>query len=854
MVFRNLKKEIREWLKEEGFEKETVIQEKVMDFVETGKDVLITAPTGHGKTLAAMLPLFNRYSGEKERGIKILYICPLKALNRDILRRISDLGSRIWMEVDIRHGDTKQSVRTLQTKIPPDVLITTPETLQAILVGKRMREHLKKLKAVVVDEIHEMVSNKRGAQLSLGIERLRLLSKDFQLIGLSATVGNKEVVSKFLSEKCIVLEDKGMKEYDVSVEKYKPDEKDAAFSEQIFVGPKTGQAIRKISEILDKNRSTIIFTNTRESAELLGTKMKLLRDDVEVHHSSLSKEIRISAEERMKLGELKGIIATSSLELGIDIGHVDFIVQFMSPRQVTKLVQRIGRSGHRVGKVSRGVIITATKDDYTEAKAIINLMKKGWLENSEVIEKPLDVLAHQIVGFCMDSQEVNPDSLFSRIRDSYVFRTLERKEFDDVLDLMYRIGIIGFAKGNLYRTRQGLHYYFSNLSVIPDEKNYLVINDEDRSRIGVLHQGFVVQHIATGARFIMNGRVWHVTELKGNMIHVVRTKSETGAIPSWEGELIPVPCEVAEEFASIRKTGKKVFIEQSGDIVAIYTWFGSKANTALGEALAALMSQDIGTSVGVKTDPYTIILKGPGIKKEKIRSHMASSDWIDGVLRSSLPNSSLFAYRFWHVARRFGIIKKDAELNKHRISKLIQIFRNSPVVEETFREIFFDRMDTKALKKLLERKVEFRGWSKETEKKVTNIPGYVKVSDGKELLEKVWDRLRSKRFFFQCTNCWEKQGSFGLDNLPKKCSNCGSELLGFVPSHQKDNTTKSSLRKTAPLYLYYKRDACFVMGGFGIGPQTAIRILSIPYKNEEELVKRIVDSERQFLRTRRFWD
>jgi len=854
MAFKELKKEIKDWLKIEGFEEETIIQKKVFKEINNGKDVLITAPTGHGKTLAAVLPLFNKYSGIKERGIKILYICPLKALNRDILRRISELGSRIWMEVDIRHGDTKKSVRATQSKIPPDVLITTPETLQALLIGKNLREHLKKLKAVVVDEIHEMVNNKRGAQLSLGLERLRVLSKDFQIVGLSATVGNKEKVSKFLSKKCIIVEEKSLKKYEINVEKAKPTKEDIILGQQLFVGSQTAHAIRRISEILDNSKSTIIFTNTREAAELLGTKLKSLRNDVEVHHSSLSKEIRISAEDRMKLGELKGIIATSSLELGIDIGHVDSIVQYRSPRQVTKIVQRVGRSGHRVGRVSKGVIITPNQNDYTEATAIVNKIKKGWLEDSQMIELPYDVLCHQIVGFCMDLKEVDEDFLFNSIKKSYVFRNLEKTEFKKIIDLMYRIGHIGFAKEKIYRTRKGLEYYFANLSMIPDEKNFFVIDEQNRARVGILHQGFVVQHINPSSQFIMNGRTWREKKKKKNNILVIRTESDKGSIPSWEGELIPVSFEIAQEFARIRKTGKKIYMEQKGKFLVLYTWFGSKANTALGEALGALISQDIGTSVGVKTDPYLIVLKGPGIKKEKIRKFLKSKNWIGGVLKTSLPNSSLFAYRFWHIARRFGIIKKAAELNNFRIRRLIKIFKNSPVVEETFREIFFDKMDIKSLDKLLDRPIEAREWSEETENVIIRVPGYVKISDEKEILEKVGNRLRGQRFFFQCTNCWENQGSFSLKNLPKKCYKCSSKLLGFVPSHQKEKVTKEKLRKSSPLYMYYGRDACFTMAGFGIGPQTAIRLLSIPYDNEKELIKRIIKAERKFLRTRKFWE
>ncbi len=849
MAFNKLKKDIRGWLKDSGFEVETPIQKKAFDIIERGKDALIIAPTGYGKTLAAILPLFNKYSGIKERGIKILYICPLKALNRDIFERIVELGSRIWMEVDIRHGDTKKSIRRLQTKIPPDVLITTPESLQAILVGKKMREHLKKLKAVVIDEIHEMVGSKRGAQLNLAIERLRMISENFQTIGISATIRNKEEVRGFVSENCETIEEKGEKEYDIKIEECGEDKE---LAEHLMISPRHAYAIKRISGILEKTKSAIIFTNTRETAELLGTKLKEIREDVEVHHSSLSKSMRISAEHKMKLGKIRAIVATSSLELGIDIGHIDTIIQFSSPRQVVKLVQRVGRSGHGVGRVSRGYIICPNKEEYVEAKAILNLLKKGWMEKERVIKKPYDVLCHQIVGFCMDMGEIRKEELFKRIKKSLVFRELGLKEFERVLDIMKRIGLIG-GSDRIYRTRKGLVYYFENLSMIPDERNYFVIDEENKSRVGILHQGFVAQHIIVGSKFIMSGRVWKVTEIKNNRVYVIREKSRIGAIPSWEGELIPVSEEIAKETRRILGEKNNIFLEKKGEHVIIYTWLGSKKNNALAQGLAAIISQDSGTSIGVRSDPYSIVLKGPGINMEKIKELLKKDNWLKDTLKMALPNSSMFLYRFWHVAKRFGIIKKDAEINKHRIRKLVHIFKNDVVVEETFKEIFFEKMDFDATKETKKMAIKERVWGEESEAKISSITGQIMLSDEREILERVRERLLKKRFFFQCTNCWEKIGTFSLENLPKKCHNCGSKLLGFVVSTQKERASKGFLRKTAPLYLYYKRDACFVMGGFGIGPQTAIRILSIPYKEENELVKRIIEAERKFLRTRRFW-
>ncbi|WP_456473847.1 DEAD/DEAH box helicase, partial [Candidatus Pyrohabitans sp.] len=364
--FSLLSKPVRSTLSESGFKKPTPIQEAAIPVILSGKHVLLIAPTGIGKTEAAMLPLFSRLSGEKGAGIALLYITPLRALNRDLLSRLEWWGKKLGINIAVRHGDTSQYQRRKQALAPPDMLITTPETLQAILPAPLMRKHLENVRFVVVDEVHELAESKRGAQLSVALERLReIAQRDFQRIGISATVGSPERVARFLCthapvEIVRVSTAKGM---EISVEYPRPKREDREIAERLLTGIAAATRLRRMRELIAQHSHALIFVNTREMAEILASRFKIIGESVGIHHSSLSQEVRITTEEEFKEGSLKALICTSSLELGIDIGSVDLVIQYKSPRQVSRIIQRVGRSGHRLGRVSRGVIITTDADD-----------------------------------------------------------------------------------------------------------------------------------------------------------------------------------------------------------------------------------------------------------------------------------------------------------------------------------------------------------------------------------------------------------------------------------------------------------------------------------------------------------
>ena len=376
-AFDLLVKPVRRLVEQRGFSKPTEPQEKTIPRILEGKNVLLISPTATGKTEAAFLPVLSSLLREpKTPGIKVLYITPLRALNRDILDRLQWWCNSLDIKLAVRHGDTETKERMRQSRSPPDLLITTPETLQAILSGWVLRQHLQSLRWVIIDEVHELADSKRGSQLSLALERVRnLIGKDFQMIGLSATIGSPEEVARFLvgnNRPVEIIRVPVAKMVKLQVIYPKPTEEDVRFAAKIYTHPEVAARLRIIRDQMNKRKSVLLFTNTRSISEVLASRFKVWDIDfpISIHHGSLAKLSRIAAEQGFKRGELKGLIATSSLELGIDIGRIDLVIQYMSPRQVTRLIQRVGRAGHTYGDVAEGLIIGMDSDDTLEALVI----------------------------------------------------------------------------------------------------------------------------------------------------------------------------------------------------------------------------------------------------------------------------------------------------------------------------------------------------------------------------------------------------------------------------------------------------------------------------------------------------
>ena len=808
-------------------------QSRAIPPIMAGKNVLLIAPTATGKTESALLPVLDALlKRTREPGIKLLYVTPLKALNRDILERLQWWCKRLDLRLGMRHGDTSTPEREAQAMVPPDILITTPETLQAILPGRRMRQHLKAVRWVIVDEVHELAIDKRGSQLALALERLRYLKEgDFQLIGLSATIGSPERVAKFLvgtERDCEIVNVSVARSIQVTVRYPKAAAEDYQLAQELYTYPEVAARLRLMRELVEAHESTLIFTNTRSITEILGSRFRVwdLNFLMGVHHGSLSKPSRVTVERGIKEGKLLGIICTSSLELGIDIGRLDFVIQYNSPRQVTRLLQRIGRSGHRIGGIAHGAIVVQDSDDALEALAICRRALADELEPADIPEKPLDVLAHQIAGLLLLKRRWSFDETLTLLRKAYPYRNLEEVELLAVLSYMHtRIPrLLWFSPEDRVflrpqRIKPLYSYYFEHLSMIPEERHFLVI-DEDDVPVGVLDEAFVAEYGSPGNKFIEGGRAWKILHVFGERIYVKREEDPTGSIPSWAGEEIPVPYTVANEVGAIRRfvteelsstappagmsdlnalkrypgsretfgsaldeivrQVKSGYPVPSDEILTLERWrdqiilqcsFGLRANRTLGMILASALSDRLGTPVGVQQDPYRIILRTAetAIEPEDVRAIIQDlgAHPIEPLARSALLRSRLFKMRFIHVARRFGAIARDAALTEFDLAKVIRTFEDTAVFMEAQREAEDKDVDVPLTATLLKRiHAGDLGLAVIHGEEVSPIGGIgAALKHGYELIPPermhrvihtyVRARLQDESLTFVCTACWQ---------------------------------------------------------------------------------------------------
>jgi len=790
-----------------------------------------------------------------------------------------ELGKKVGLRIEIRHGDTTQYQRKKQADNPPDMLITTPETLQAILTGKKLRQALKTVRTIIVDEIHELISSKRGVQLSVGIERLkRLTGEGVQMIGLSATVSNKREVADWLSNNCEVVDVEGNKQYQIKIMQPEITEDDKELAKKLHTNPNIARSLKVISGLVEKNKS-IIFVNTRELAENITSRLQMMNiKNIGVHHSSLSKDSRISTEDSFKNGGIKGIISTSSLELGIDIGDIDLVIQYNSPRQANKLVQRVGRAGHTSTQVSNGVVITTNAQEHLETKAILTKVNEKWVEESLIYYKPLDVLAHQIVGFCMDEFKPKVKMVYETIKKAKPYNSLTWKEFVKVLDVMKNIRMVFLNEdGTVGMGKKGRFYYYENLSTIPSERSYKIINIESNSRIGTLHEGFIARHGHTGNVFICRAEPWEIVSVEDDKVSVCRSFDYDSAIPSWDGELIPIHKEITEAARKIKNHDRRLEIYSSTAILT--TYFGSKINQTLGEIMAYLMSMKKETTIGIKNDAYRIIFQFKDANDAEMVEDLLKEikpSWITPIAYNAVKNSNAFLYRFMHVAKRFGILRKNAEFSNYRLKRLLEAYDNSPVTKEAYKEMLVEKLDLIGAEKALAlvnngQLVMVQASNETINELVTGFRDFSNPKTTKEIIDVVKERLLNTQYIYYCLTCGKFLGRLMVrDSKNLKCT-CNSKLVTFLRKHHENATTalKKKLRneslnkdeekefkkleKNAGMFLNYGHIAPYAMAGRGVGTTTALRILKGFYKTEEDFLKKIIAAEKNFVKTKKYW-
>jgi ATP-dependent Lhr-like helicase len=561
--------ETRAWF-EGTFAAPTPAQELGWPAIATGEHVLIQAPTGSGKTLAAFLYGIDRLHAQPGGGLRLLYVSPLKALNYDIERNLRGplAGLRSELRVAVRTGDTPQKEREAMLREPPDILITTPESL-FLLLTSRAREMLKALETLIVDEVHAVAGSKRGAHLALSVERLdRLLDKPIQRIGLSATQRPLEEIGRFVSGgRPIRLVDAGTrKELDLQVVVPLEDMREPGAVDMGADILGTGSEGRGASiwpsiypelvRLVEQHRSTIVFVNNRRLAERLALRLNELaeREIARAHHGSLAREQRVEVEELLKRGEIPCLVATSSLELGIDMGAVDLVIQVESPKSVARGLQRIGRAGHELGAVSKGRIFPKFRADLLESAVVARRMQDGLIEETVIPRNPLDVLAQQIVAICAD-EEIAVDELYDLVRRAWPFHDLPRTQLENVLDMLagrypsdefaeLRPRIVWDRTGGVIRGRQGARRLaVTNAGTIPDRGLFGVHLVDGGGRVGELDEEMVYEARA-GQTFLLGASTWRIEEITRDRVLVSPAPGVPGAVPFWKGEGVGRPYEL----------------------------------------------------------------------------------------------------------------------------------------------------------------------------------------------------------------------------------------------------------------------------------------------------------------------
>ncbi len=714
----------------------TDAQAMAVPVIHAKGNVLVSSPTGSGKTLTAFMSIINELTlldqrGELEDRIYAVYISPLKALandiNENLLRPLQEISSEFErrgakppeIRVAVRTGDTLPAERQRQLRSPPHIFITTPESLSLVLSTPVFSKKFEKVEYVVVDEVHEICDSKRGVSLSVALERLRgICQKDFVRIGLSATVAPLEEVAEFLAG----LEDgrpRDIKVVEVFAQR--------ALDLQVLCPAKDMTALSfevvnskmydHLKEMVDGHTTTLVFTNTRSGTESVVYKLRERGlEKVGAHHGSLSRDTRLEVEDQLRDGALSAVVSSTSLELGIDIGHIDLVVQIGSPKSVAKGLQRIGRAGHQYGGTSKGRILVFENDDLVECAVLCRAAHRKMIDRVTIPKDSLDVLAQVVVGMSIERQWT-VDEAFALVRRSYCYKGLRRADFlsvvkylggKDEFEGVYSKIWYDDKAGTFGRRRGSRMIFYLNPGTIPEEADYKVYSERG-APLGSLSEKFV-ERLSAGDIFVLGGRSYEFIKTKGTKAFVKSASGRRPTVPSWTGEMLPRSFDLSVMIGRFRKemderlgvmpdkdisswlmrefsvdegsantivsyskeqklvaklpTDERLVIEgyvdASGVRHAIFHFpFGRRVNDALSRAFAHALSGKLGCNVTVSVTDDSFMLTAPKtFELEGIERLVASGD-LERILRSAVRDSELFHQRFRHTATRSFMVLRN---------------------------------------------------------------------------------------------------------------------------------------------------------------------------------------------------
>jgi ATP-dependent Lhr-like helicase len=717
--------------------------------IREGRHTLIAAPTGSGKTLAAFLSaidsLIRQGPGLKDE-TQVLYVSPLRALSNDVQKNLQGPLAEILaadpsvpeVRVLVRTGDTPASERAAMARRPPHILVTTPESLYLLLTSESGRRMMRTVATVIVDEIHALVRDKRGSHLALSLERLESLSaRPIQRIGLSATQKPLDEVGRFLvgtERECTLVDAGTFRTLDLGVE-VPPSPLGTVCSheqwEEIYL---------RMADLVREHRTTLVFVNTRKMAERIAAQLtRLLGEEaVTSHHGSLSKARRLDAEQRLKAGKLRVLVATASLELGIDIGDVDLVIQVGATRSIATFLQRIGRAGHALKRVPKGRLFPLTLDELVEAAAILRCIRAGILDRTPMPPRPLDILAQQIVAACV-SDTWEEQTLFTLLRRSWPYRDLTREEFDRVVALhtegrralLHRDGV----NGRLMATRRARLAALLSGGAIPDTADYQVRLEPDGTLVGTVNEDWAVESNG-GDIFQLGNASWRVLRVEPGIVRVADAKGQPPSLPFWLGEGPGRTRELASEIATIREqcpapgaeaaaqlrsrcgealpegaaiqisdyveagrralgdvpTQKRVilerFFDESGGMqLVVHAPFGSKINRAWGLALRKRFCVGFGFELQAAANEEAIVLSlgsQHSFPLEEVFDYL-HPDTARGVLIQALLASPMFETRWRWNAQRSLLL--DRSRNGKRVPANLLRMRANDLLASAFPQV-----------------------------------------------------------------------------------------------------------------------------------------------------------------------